>query len=588
MALAFSATELADPDIWWATAAGRYFLEHGIAPPVAFYGEHGCYDAEPLDQVLAWSLFGGVHARFGLWGLFVVRALFTIAIALVTALALRRSFRWPVAVAGSGLILAVLSFRLSVRSELWTLLLLPVVLLLFQRLLEGGLSRARTAALLGALVVVECAWATFHGAFPVGPLAAGAAFAGLLLDRAPRDALGRATLGLIALGLGIVLSPDGIAALLVAGVERDIARAGAFAEWAPLLPALLKGETYRNPSYVAFVVLFLAWLACLARRRQPLFWSRWLVAAPLFVLAFDATRASPYAALSAVVWLSLWAHAAERRLAGRVPYYLLALVAALALARLSTSPLVRQGPQLEALVPARLTPRDAASAAKRLGLEGLLFTRLHLGNWFLLENVDESPPPIRVLWTGRRTYTLACMEQMLAARRDPAGAFEAARARFGFDLVLTDNPAEDPLFRYLVDRGWRLAHFDVRYSLFLAPARDPVSTLSLAPPDVLAGSVDGELLSPLARAGLLLQAAQKLAYLGRHDDALVLFATAAERAPASAAVRLEGAKLLAHLGRIQEARAILRPFAGEPAVRAFLDGLPGRPGGNGPTEPDPR
>ncbi len=574
-AIALSATELADPDIWWATAAGRYFLEHGAAPPIAFYGEHGCYDAEPLDQVLAWSLFGGVHARFGLWGLFVVRAAFAIGVALLLALALRRRLRWPAAVASSGLVLTALSYRLSVRSELWTFLLLPVVLALFLRLVERAGSRARNAALLAVLVVVQLAWTVFHGAFPLGPLIALAASAGLLLDRAPRDALVRAALGVCALGLGVLLSPDGVAALLVAGVEREIARAGGFAEWAPLWPALLRPGSYRNPSYVAFVVLFGAWLLCLARRREhERFWSRWLVAAPLFVLAFDATRASAYASLSAIAWLPLLARpspAGEGGQRSRRALLLVGLVAALVLARLSSSPLVRQGADLEALVPARLTPRDASLALKRLGLEGLLFARLHLGNWILLEN----HPRVRVLWTGRRTYTLACMNELLAARNDPAASFERARERFGFNLVLVDNAEEDALFRFLVDAGWPLLHFDLRFSLFMLPpaAGEAAPPLTLAPYEELAGAIDKEPLSDAGRATVLVRAAQKLAYVGHYDAALALFAAAKVRAPASSWVRFELAKLLAHLGRSAEARAAVSGFAEEPAIKAFLAAL---------------
>lgn len=570
-ALAFSATELADPDIWWATAAGKFFLEHGAAPPVAFYGEHGCYDAEPLDQVLAWSLFGAVHARFGLWGLFILRAAFAVAIGLVVAFALRRSLGWPYAVASSGLVLAALSFRLSVRSELWTLLLLPLVLALFFHLVERRHTRMRIAAVLAALTALQLAWTTFHGAFPLGPIAALAATAGIVIDRARREAFVRAALGLLALGLGVLLSPDGVAALLAAGIERDIARAGGFAEWAPLLPALVEADTYRDPSYVAFLILFSAWLACLGRRpRQSPFWSRWLVGAPLFLLAFDATRASTYAALSAVAWLPILARPSSGGTSGRRAYFFLALVAALALARLSSSPLMRHGIDVEALVPARLTPSDASRTAKRLGLNGLLFTRLHLGNWFLLENY----PRVRVVWTGRRTYTVACMMHLLRARADPAGSFEQARVRFGFDLVLVDHHVEDALFRFLVDGGWHLLHFDARFSLFSETRKTLGSSPALSPPEALAAAVDKEPLSGPGRAAILVQAAQKLAYVGHYEEAIGLFTAAAERAPERVEVRLESARLLVHLGRVQEARAVVGPFSAEPAVQAFLATLP--------------
>ena len=81
------------------------------------------------------------------------------------------------------------------------------------------------------------------------------------------------------------------------------------------------------------------------------------------------------------------------------------------------------------------------------------------------------------MWTGRRTYSLACGLELLAARSGGA-AFDAVDARLHPAFVLADTLHEQKLVDTLIAKGWQLAYLDLSWSVFARPRSGDASTVS--------------------------------------------------------------------------------------------------------------
>ncbi|MBI1949412.1 MAG: hypothetical protein HYS27_27245 [Deltaproteobacteria bacterium] len=521
--------ELADPDIWWNTAAGDWWWRHGGAPPLSLYGAHGCPDALPIEVPFAHLVIGAFHLALGLPGLVLLRFLGVGAAALVMFHSLARRVPAPWAALATSLALCALAPRYSVRGELFSLALLPLVIDLGLSLVEDQAASRRAVGLrVAALFTVGALWPRLHGAFPLGVLALVALGLGVVLERArgnlTSSATTRAAVAFLALLGGVATAPDALGVFADGAAERDIARVLGFREWQATVPALWHGGA--RPSTVALLALVSSWLPALGAWRTPGALPRLLLPLPVIAIAFDVVRGAALPVLTCAAWLPLLAAPIRARLRTSV-------AAAGALVVLATVVVqVRDNPPLAALVdpvrlvPTRLTAVHAARTLDQTATRGRLLAPLHLSNWFILTAADR----IEVLWSGRRTYSVPCLFALQAAVDHPRQGFDQARARFAFDLVLLELGNNDELLRVTVERGWRLLHLDLRYAVLAAPERADAPAFAVPSTETLLAQ-EGLVTSSARAPGLLVRACERLAFLGRHDDAARVCAAAGALAP---------------------------------------------------------
>ncbi|MFQ5843582.1 MAG: hypothetical protein ACE5JG_01190 [Planctomycetota bacterium] len=139
LAVAASLTPIGSYDYWWHLATGRLILQGGTVPeadPFSFTsGGAAWVDHEWLFQVAAYL----VHDLGGAGALVAIKVALVLLLASLMAAHLRREGHGP-AGASTVLLVALLgaSFRLEVRPELATLVLLPLILHLVIRARDTG------------------------------------------------------------------------------------------------------------------------------------------------------------------------------------------------------------------------------------------------------------------------------------------------------------------------------------------------------------------------------------------------------------------------------------------------------------------
>lgn len=513
VAAAATGSDLPDPDIWWNLVEGEAVLDTGDVPPLETFGSHGCIDANDLDNRVATSAWALAWRAGGMWGLVLLRALLVAAAGLAVLWTLRRA---PLLVAMSWAccLAAGLAFRASARPELVGLVLLAWCLALIVDVVGEEHERRGLVLRLGLIAGLELTAVFAHATFVFAPAAAVillvASFATDRRGPSPR----RAALALAAATVPLLARPQALLLLIVAGEERAIAHALGFLEYAPLIPLVRDG--FLPPSLAPIAILVLAPVAALALRpvRHGGSGSNGLspvvaivVIAPFVVLAASMMRAlAPLAVVAAIVGGRALAGATEAR---RTLAVLLAASTLLVIPlRLAEDPAL-QGRRPPDFAPTRLTPLEPSRYFAESGFHGLVYAGLHLGNWLLLEN----RPAVRVVWSGRRTYSLACGQELLRGRRG-GHDFALVDERLRPDAVLVSHALERALVASLVERGWSLAHLDLRYAVFLRPAhartssRSP-SSLPVRSPEALLDA-ENRNLDPTILAGLFASACEVL------------------------------------------------------------------------------
>ncbi len=531
VAAVLSCGELADPDIWWNAAAGAWWWRHGTAPPLTLYGVHGCPDALPVDGPLAHIAIGAFVSAFGVKGLLLLRFLGVAVAGAAVFGSCARRVAAPWAALAASLALCAVSPRLSVRGELFTLVLLPLTLELALGLIDD-LRRDQEASrwALGtrpvALFVIGVLWPHLHGAFPLGVLALAAMCLGVVAERARRnlapDATARAAIALVALVGGIATAPHALGVFADGATEREIARTLGFREWEATLPALWRGGA--RPSTVALIALAGSWVAALASWRRGGALPRLLAPLPIIAVALDIVRGAAMPVLCCGAWLRLTPTSARPVVRRGAALAGCAIVAATVVVQVGENPPFAGLVDSARLVPVRLTAIHAARTLKAHDVRGRLFAPLHLSNWFVFTAADR----IEVLWCGRRTYSPQCLHILRDGIEQARQGFDEARARFAFDLVLLEFTRNDELLRAVAERHWRLLHLDLRYAVFAAPERTELPDFTVPTVEALLAQEGLEVGAPNATP-LLERACERLAFLGRAEDAARLCASAVER-----------------------------------------------------------
>jgi tetratricopeptide (TPR) repeat protein len=272
-------TKIANYDIWYHMATGRYILESGFpaSDPFSYTQPHA---PMYLLSWLAGILFYLIWKAGGLGGLTVAKALLAVALFALLWQAARHKVPGHRAfglVATTTLVVGAfgLKFRLFMRPHLIELLLLAGFLLVLDRY------RWRARVLLPTLGAMQLIWVNVHGSFPLGVGLPLAFLAGDVLDaRAGRPIeLGRAArvagLTVVCLLAASALNPAslrGLAApLVLAGWGRSLLTIG---EYQPMRLSHLVGFGLRYTwGFSALAVLGLSGLAAgFIKGRRPPAW----------------------------------------------------------------------------------------------------------------------------------------------------------------------------------------------------------------------------------------------------------------------------------------------------------------------------
>lgn len=175
LALPFTLSVAADPDLWWHVSAGRLILEQGI--PATDPWNYAFPDAVWINHewlpgmALAWTF-----DTLGPIGLLAVRGLVLVGLLTAWILAMERRLEIEaLAVLLPGLAWPLLQHLCNLRPQTITWMLVPVLVVLLDQVARG-----RRWALI-AVPITVIAWANLHGGFLFGW---GLAGLGLLLTAA--------------------------------------------------------------------------------------------------------------------------------------------------------------------------------------------------------------------------------------------------------------------------------------------------------------------------------------------------------------------------------------------------------------------
>jgi hypothetical protein len=399
-------------DARWLPALGRLIVDRGGIPdgvPYASAPSAGWHNVPVLAELILHWLESAAGDR----GLLLAQVV-AVAVGLsVVALGLRRERADDVGGAIVLLIVVIgaLPALVVIRSQLFSLLLFPVLILLLRAEARAPSSRIWLLPLLLAI------WSNLHGAVLVG-LAVSAAY--LLLARAPREPLVAAGT-LVASALAVCVTPalQHTPAYYLGVLRNDAARRG-IGLWAPL--SLGSG----------FDLLLLAaaiTLLVLALRSRPRLWELVAMAA-LAVLTVRTARSG--------VWLlffaaapAAWSLRLEPGRAARLAVPALLVAAALAVAGVARGPSSTDagGPLLhQALLRAAGTPILAESVpAEEIALAG---GRVWMSN--PLDAFDRADQRVYLDWLDGRPggdRALRHAPRVVVVVRDSAAAKLVRRSR---------------------------------------------------------------------------------------------------------------------------------------------------------------
>jgi tetratricopeptide (TPR) repeat protein len=467
---------IADTDVWWHLAAGRWMWEHHAVvtvDPFALTGPGAPWVSLTWGYELlcygAWSLGGAagvgvLHAAAAAGA--AVFAWKLLGLLLEGASPLQRA-------ASEGLWLGSLLLvdpRWKNRPEVFTHL---CGMALIWALAEFRATRISGRALVAFIAVAQVFWANTHGAFLLGPLIVGAyAAASLLEKRSSSDsrgmlfwAAGAALLACFAqprgwtgveaaLGLGRALSDPTLRGWIVEAMSPFAGAWGfdttAFCLFAVLAP-LATFVRRRRDSLAPFAIsLLLAALAASARRNAALF-TLWT--APFVAEAVGAwLAAGPLAP-----WLEPLPAAAARASSGVAA----ALVALLAMTGVHRGPHAEFGTGVDALI----APVEAAEFLARLPTPPRAFAGEETADYLMF-----AVPGYRS-YVDTRHAEVQTREQRARYREilaNPPLLSDEARKLDLDTLILRHTTLEEwPLFGEIArNPRWRLAHLDPDVAVF--------------------------------------------------------------------------------------------------------------------------
>lgn len=524
---------VSDPDTWWHVAAGEWMRTHGggDAPPLGFFGAHGCDDATPMDYRLGFPVFGWLWSIGGPAALVAFCILVTLALSIamwrvvLPALGPAQAAVWGAATA------IVVGTRMAARTEAFSYLLLLALFAILPLIQSPQSSRRRLVVGCALIAALFLAWPELHSGVVFGVVALGAALV--------EGAVGRRTpwpQAVAALGVAvaaILLSSHGMALLAGAPLERSIAREVlAVAEWTSPITQALRGRS--DPTLTIGLVLAVAFGVAAFGPALPRL--RGVVVGSAFLaLALEASRNIAVFGLSGICWLPRLATLKPRVRGG------LAVAAALAAASTLVAIGMARGVAFDvgerALLSDEQAPLSASRFAEHAGLQGRVFGGFSNLNYLMVANPELSP-----IWTGRRTFERGCGEMLIGAEVSPERFYKQADDRWSFDHVLVRVPAEETLFRWLVEHDWQLVFLGSRDAWFVRPeAEAPPRRIAMTPEELLAG--ERQSLPRKHRATLLLRGCQRLAFAGMLQEALGLCVSATQEDPDDPALQQELARL---------------------------------------------
>lgn len=156
---------IADYDIWWHLAAGRYFCQHGLvnADPFSWLAQGRPWVThEWLFEILAWKTYDWLGGEFGLVALQYLLKLFPFI--LWWRECRRRRYAFPAALGGGLFLLALLNNGLLLRPHLFTYAFTIWLTIYLRRSRRGGVA-----------VPLLYLWANLHAGFAAGLIVLGAA-----------------------------------------------------------------------------------------------------------------------------------------------------------------------------------------------------------------------------------------------------------------------------------------------------------------------------------------------------------------------------------------------------------------------------
>jgi hypothetical protein len=303
---------LADGDAGWHIRTGEYVLDSGAVPRQDLFSFSK--EGQPWFawEWLADVLFALVWRWAGMKGLVLLAGT---VISLAAILLFRNMLR-----RGAGGLEALLvllfgvgasSIHFLARPHIFTLLLLPVTMLLLER------DRERNSALVWLLVPLTALWTNLHGGFLAGILTTGLLAAGCALARQWRDAMRYGALA-GACGAASLVNPYGyqLHAHIAAYMRSD---------WIRSVVDEFQSPNFRGESMLQFEVLLLAGILCVpllaSRRNWPealwiLAWAHLALGSVRHVPIYVIVAAPVVAAEATALWRGFAGACSRKSVAG--------------------------------------------------------------------------------------------------------------------------------------------------------------------------------------------------------------------------------------------------------------------------------
>lgn len=448
LVVAVGINPLSNNDIWLHITTGELILERWAVPAVDEYSFTHAGSPYVAHEWLAQVFLALVFRWAGVTGLILLKPTAMAAAAGLVAVLCRRLGGSPQAALGAAMVAVVaITSHLYVRPHLFTLVMIPLAMLLLIEVKQGS----RRA--LGALMLLQIAWANLHGGFIIGIVMAAAMGAWAA-------AAGEA--------LASVLNPYGVHLFsFVLGFADPVLRRHV-REWGSPLD-----EPFFGSFHFYFFLLLLAGSAVatvhLVRRRR--FDGAALIA--LFgVLSFVSKRHVSLLGVAAAPWLgaafsgrsggALHTGLRRRLVASIVGVFLLAAAAAF------------HGVPHEAGRPRRMGlgvgPQVAGAAmdfAVSNGLEGNALVSYGLGAYVIYRAF----PAARVSIDSRTdVHGSDFVAEYARAMADPSLA-RALLARYPIDYAVLSyrhEEVEGPVLALDADPRWALVYFDDQAMIYVA------------------------------------------------------------------------------------------------------------------------
>jgi hypothetical protein len=290
--LGMTAHPATDPDLWWHLRTGQWIAETGTIPHTDPFSFTRAGQAWVSHEWLSEVVFYQIWRHLGFAGLIVFSAVVTTAGFMLLYRRCVAPAHWAAAATVLGALASAPAW--GVRPQMFTFTLASLLLWLLNR----GESRPW---ILVSIPLLFLLWLNFHAGFALGPVLMMAYAFGLVVEAAMGDAAWREVRPLVFRMIALVAACLALVPLNPSGAQLyrypfDTLRSGAMrsfiVEWF--------SADFHQLRFLSFLLLWLALLVVLARRRNHL---KARVLVPLVLTAFlslDAVRHIPIFVLLAV------------------------------------------------------------------------------------------------------------------------------------------------------------------------------------------------------------------------------------------------------------------------------------------------